>query len=155
MKFAMRKPATRKSLVWALRFGFAALFLFAAVPKLLDPATFARGVEGYRLLPQRGVYAVALALPWLEAFVGLALLGVPWLRRGAWALATLMLAVFAVALGSAAARGLDLRCGCFGGGEPVGAGDAVLRALLTALALVGFRLERGGPAEGWRPDDKI
>jgi hypothetical protein len=130
----------------AFRFGFAALFTFAAIPKLADPAAFARDIEGFRLLPPLAVYLAALALPWMELLIAVVLLAVPRLRLGAWTFTVAFLAIFTVALGSAAARGLDIRCGCFGGNEAVGAKDAALRAVLTILAICGFLIDGIGAA---------
>lgn len=125
-----------------LQIGFAVLFAVAAIPKLADPAAFARDIEGFRLLPPLAVYLAALSLPWMELLIAVALLAVPRLRLGAWTLTTAFLAIFTVALGSAAARGLDIRCGCFGGDEPIRAKDVVLRAVLTGLAVYGLMTER-------------
>lgn len=135
------KP-TRSWCLMALRLGFAALFASAALPKLADPAAFARDLEAYRLLPPLGVYLTALSLPWLELLVAAVLLFLPRFRLGAWAISVVLLAVFVVALGSAASRGLDIHCGCFGGKEPVGTMVVIIRALLLALTSLALLLEQ-------------
>lgn len=130
--------------IWVLRLlrvGFAGLLLVAAWPKLADPTAFSRAVDAYRLLPPLGVYLTALLLPWLEWVVALALIGLPRLRLGAWAVAILLFAVFTAALASAALRGLDIQCGCFGGNSLVRWPDVAVRAVLLGVAAVGAALE--------------
>ncbi len=126
------KPAPLLAL--AARLGFAALLLYAAAPKLLDPAAFATAVGHYRLLPDWGNILVAHTLPWLEAVTALALLLGGRRLAGAWLLATGLSAVFAAAVASAWLRGLDISCGCFGTGSGITGRDVALRALLFAVA---------------------
>ena len=61
--------------------------------------------------------------------------------RGAALVAAAMLAVFMAALTLALLRGIDLRCGCFGGEEPASwrrvGEDAVLLGLALALVFRG------------------
>jgi len=98
---------------WAARALVAGVFLFAGVPKLLDPASFAEAIENYQLLPREHVGWLAVVLPPLEIAIALALVtGVA--KRGAALAAAGMLAVFAVAIGQAVVRGIDIDCGCFG-----------------------------------------
>lgn len=120
------------------RLGFAALLLYAAVPKLLDPAAFATAVGHYRLLPTWGTALVAHALPWLELVTALALLvGRRWLAA-AWLLSTALCAVFLGALASAWLRDLDITCGCFGGTGALTGHDVFLRGVLLALSVAAF-----------------
>ena len=89
------------------------VFLFASVPKLLDPGGFAADLQNYRVLPDALVGHAALYVPAFELAVALALL-FPRYQRGAALLATLLLVVFAGAMAQARVRGIDLSCGCFG-----------------------------------------
>jgi len=91
----------------------AVVFVAAAVPKLLDPGSFAADIHNYRMLPESLTGHAALYVPALELMVALGLLW-PRYQRGAACLATLMLAGFAVAMAQARLRGIDLSCGCFG-----------------------------------------
>ncbi len=96
-----------------LRLILAAVFLFAAFPKLLDPVSFARDIDNYRMLPDAMIGIVALALPVAEIAIGLALVtGLH--ARGAAIVAALLLLAFAGGMVQAIARGIDLDCGCFG-----------------------------------------
>lgn len=97
-----------------LRVGLGATFLYAAATKLPDMAAFAESVANYRLLPPALVPTVAAALIGVELTVGAALVSGR-LARGAALVATGVLAVFTLGLSQALLRGIDLRCGCFGG----------------------------------------
>lgn len=101
------------------RWFVAAVFAFAAWPKLLDPAGFAEAVYRYHLLPDALVNVVAVYLPWLEAVCAVALILIPSLRAGALLTCAGMLVVFIAAMGINLIRGVDITCGCFSvaGGE--------------------------------------
>lgn len=102
-----------RALVLALRLAVAAIFLFAAFPKLLDPVAFARDIDNYRMVPDALIGPLALMLPVAEILVGLALVtGV--YARGAALVAGAMLAGFAAGMIQAILRGINLDCGCFG-----------------------------------------
>jgi uncharacterized membrane protein YphA (DoxX/SURF4 family) len=95
----------------------AAVFIYAGVDKIRDPAQFADSVAAFAILPNALVTPMALGLPMFEVLCGLMVLAPPSRRVGALAL-TLATAMFIVALVSALARGLTLDCGCFGAGAP-------------------------------------
>ena len=116
----------------AVRVGLGALFLYAAVLKIADPMRFAEAVANYRLLPGALVPAAAAALPGVELGVAACLLAGLWGRAAALVVAALM-AVFTAATVQALARGIDLRCGCFGASsDPV-----TLWTVARDVALVG------------------
>ncbi len=119
----MKKFITSKLfriLAFLCRFGLAAVLLLAALPKLQDPAAFAKAILNYRMaVPIIGtnyIYPMALFLPALELIVALALIAGIW-RRGASLLVVGMMLFFIVAISSAMARGLNIDCGCFGATE--------------------------------------
>lgn len=89
-----------------------AIFVYASAGKIIDPSGFAQSIANYRLLPDLLVNISAIWLPWLELFVGVALLSGR-LCKGAAALATLLMTAFTAAVASAYFRGLDISCGCF------------------------------------------
>ena len=95
------------------------VWLVAGFLKLPDPAANVRSVRAYRLLPETIVPLVGHLLPVLEIAVGACLvLGL--LTRVMAVLSALMLAAFVVGIASAWARGLQIECGCFGGGAGPG-----------------------------------
>lgn len=95
---------------------FGGVFIWAGVVKVQDPAQFLVNVRSFHLLPDPFAAWTALLLPWLEIFAGLCVL-TGWLRRGGLLILNVSLVVFAVALIAAWMRGLDVECGCFGGGK--------------------------------------
>jgi uncharacterized membrane protein YphA (DoxX/SURF4 family) len=114
----MRTRAEAVGLVARLVVG--GVWLIAGFKKLPDPAGNVRAVRAYRILPESIVPVVGHGLPILEILVGVCLvLGL--LTRLVALLSALMLAAFIIGIASAWARGLQIECGCFGGG----AGPAV------------------------------
>jgi putative oxidoreductase len=90
-----------------------ALFIYAGVVKIIEPLEFARDIDNYKMLPWRLGVFLALYLPWLEIFCGLALI-TRVLYGGAVFILTALMALFIVITIVAKARGLDVSCGCFG-----------------------------------------
>lgn len=117
-----------------IRFVLAVVFLFAAVPKLMDPAGFVTAIEGFRLVPRPVAWVTAFWLPWLEIVAAIGLLLIP-TERAARLLYGGLLAVFLAILASAAARGLDVDCGCFGAG-PEGTTSSIPGTMLRNFALL-------------------
>src|SRR6056297_2081821 len=89
------RPVRRSetSLAGVARWILAAVFLAAAVPKILDPHGFALAVFRYRLLPYSLVNVAALVVPWSEALAAVVLLAWPRLRPAALLLLTALLLV--------------------------------------------------------------
>ena len=133
---ARRRPAA--ALGWLLRLGLAGLFLVAGALKLGDPAAFAQEIANYQLAPGLAPY-LAIVLPPMEIVAALALLAGPrpWRQAGALALGALAL-VFTGAVATAAARGLDISCACFGAGSSAVGWTTVARnvGLVAAAALL-------------------
>ena len=90
-----------------------ALFVYAGVIKVIDPVEFARDIDNYKMLPWPVAVWLALYLPWLEIFCGLALI-TRVLHRGGVFIVTGLMSLFIIASIVAKARGLDVSCGCFG-----------------------------------------
>ena len=106
----------RAELAWTvLRLALGALFIYAAVHKIITPGAFAQEVNNYKLLPPALVSPFALVVPWLEFFCGAALVVNRW-RLGASVLIAAMLAGFTAAVASAVTRHLNVSCGCFKSG---------------------------------------
>ncbi|NUR07588.1 MAG: DoxX family protein [Nocardioidaceae bacterium] len=91
------------------------VWIVAGALKLPDPAGNVRAVRAYRLLPETVVPTVGHALPVLEILVGVCLVcGL--LTRVAALVSAVLLVAFIVGIAAAWARGLQIECGCFGGG---------------------------------------
>jgi len=91
------------------------VWLVAGFLKLSAGAASVRAVRAYHLLPEGVVPTVGHALPALEIVVGLSLV-VGVLTRAAAVLSAVLLVAFIVGIAAAWARGLQIDCGCFGGG---------------------------------------
>lgn len=121
-----------KGLRWsqvAARLIMAGIFIYASIDKIAHPATFAKDVYNYQILPDALINLTALILPWLELFLGLCLVAGIWLP-GAVITVNGLLIVFIASLILNLARGLDVNCGCFstGGDAPaISAGWYLLR----------------------------
>jgi len=89
------------------------IFVYAGVVKVLDPVQFANDIDNYKTLPWFVSVRLAVYLPWLEIFCGLALI-FRFLYRGGLSILTVLIAVFIGATIAAKMRGLDITCGCFG-----------------------------------------
>ena len=110
------------ALNWLLRVVVAAVFAWAAVTKIGDPASFLTAIRTFHALPDLGAVLLALWLPWAELVGGGAIFWPRHRSAALWALLALTI-VFLGALGQAWLRGLDINCGCFGGAASVrGAG---------------------------------
>ncbi len=135
-------PKAQRMIVLGLRLVIAAVFVAAAVPKLLDPVAFAQDIENYHATPESLIGPLAVALPVLELVVAAALItGVH--APGAALVAAVMLLVFAGGMAQAIARGIDLDCGCFGTAtETQVSGLTITRNLLLTLACVPIVLAR-------------
>jgi uncharacterized membrane protein YphA (DoxX/SURF4 family) len=91
------------------------VWIWAGATKLSDPYAARLAVRAYQLLPVGLADTVGNLLPVLEIVVGAALvLGL--LTRGAAVISALLFVAFIVGISSAWARGLQIDCGCFGGG---------------------------------------
>lgn len=91
------------------------VWLYAGAIKVTDPAASIAAVRAYQLLPSSVAEAVGIALPAVEIVVGLALvLGV--LTRGAAVVSAVLFLAFIIGIASVWSRGIEIDCGCFGGG---------------------------------------
>jgi uncharacterized membrane protein YphA (DoxX/SURF4 family) len=102
-----------KVVAWIVRVVVGGAFVVAGALKVLQPGTFAADIGNYRLLPHEAINLLAITLPWIEVVAGLLLVAGIW-KRASVSLIVVMLIVFLIAIGQALARGLDVRCGCFG-----------------------------------------
>ncbi|MGH3352964.1 MAG: DoxX family protein [Nocardioides sp.] len=91
------------------------VFLAAGLAKLPEPAITEQAVRGYQLLPWQLAPAYAIAMPIAEIVLGAMLILGLFTRTAAVAIA-LGLCSFIVGITAAWARGLNIDCGCFGGG---------------------------------------
>ena len=91
------------------------VWLVAGLLKVSDGAASVRAVRAYDLLPEAVVPTVGHALPAVEIVVGLALVAGA-LTRAVAVVSALLFVAFIIGIATAWARGLQIECGCFGGG---------------------------------------
>ncbi len=99
-----------------------AVLLVAGGLKVTSPAASALTVRAFQMLPYDLAGYVGYALPVVEILVGLLLIAGLFTRVSALVGGLLMLA-FVIGITSAWMRGLNIDCGCFGGGGTVGASE--------------------------------
>ncbi|MFC7624945.1 MauE/DoxX family redox-associated membrane protein [Microlunatus sp. GCM10028923] len=121
------------------------VLIAAGAIKMVNLADSAAGVRAYQLLPDAMAGAVGWTIPFFSILLGLVLLAGAVTRIAAIVSAVLMILFLAV-VASAAARGLSVDCGCFGGGGEVAPGQAeygieVIRTL-GLLACAGWLIVR-------------
>jgi uncharacterized membrane protein YphA (DoxX/SURF4 family) len=109
-------------------------FVVAALPKLVDPPSFAHMIYNYRIVPGTFVNVLALVMPWFELLAGLALILGIWTRTSA-ALVGALLLVFIVAISLNLARTNAIDCGCF----DVSAANKTAQERLADMRLVVLR----------------
>ncbi|MDP3893958.1 MauE/DoxX family redox-associated membrane protein [Nocardioides sp.] len=91
------------------------VWIAAGVLKLPEPSSSVRAVRAYQILPEAVVPTVGYLLPLVEVVVGVCLvLGV--LVRFNAAVSAVLFLVFILGIASVWARGIEIDCGCFGGG---------------------------------------
>jgi uncharacterized membrane protein YphA (DoxX/SURF4 family) len=108
----LREWLTHPWLTVRVQIALGAIFVVAALPKILDPPSFAHMIYNYKLVPGAAINALALVMPWVELLVGLALILGVWPREAA-SLAGLLLFVFIAAIAVNLGRGRAVDCGCF------------------------------------------
>jgi uncharacterized membrane protein YphA (DoxX/SURF4 family) len=135
----------------AARLLLATVWAWAAIAKIAGPDAAVRAVRAYQLLPETLVRPVAWGLPFAELALAV-LLAAGLATRLAAVCSAVLLGLFMVAVASAWARGLQIHCGCFGGGGPatgVRAGDYLLELVRDAGLLAVATLL------AWQPHSRL
>ena len=96
-----------------LRILLAGFFIWSGVVKLVDLKAFVETVANYQLLDRPLDAYVGYFVPWLEVFVGLAVLSGIFLRAGLFLYGGMLLC-FSAAIIWVWSQGLNINCGCFG-----------------------------------------
>ena len=88
------------------------IFVVAALPKIVDPPSFAHMIYNYKIMPWALVNPMALIMPWIELLSGLALILGIW-KGTARTIIGILLLTFIAAISINLARGNAIDCGCF------------------------------------------
>ena len=125
----------------AARWILGVTFVYASYNKILAPAVFAKIIYGYDLFPAVFINLIAIIVPFLELFTGLALI-IGLYPRSASLIVNGMLLTFITALSLNLIRGHEFNCGCFSinsNGQGIFAGPLIFRDfVLLALGLYIF-----------------
>lgn len=135
----MKKIFSNQYFLLLGRIFIAIVFIYAGAEKISDPAGFSQSIYNYRLIPNEIVNFLAISLPWIELISGILLFFGISVRENSAIIGTLLL-VFIIAVAISMLRGLDIECGCFGKGSPVGwkkIGENLLMTIIC-LALLAF-----------------
>jgi uncharacterized membrane protein YphA (DoxX/SURF4 family) len=103
---------TSRWLTIRVQLALGAIFVAAALPKIVDPPSFAHMIYNYRIVPGPLVNLMGLTMPWIELMSGLALILGVWKRTAAGLVAALLLS-FIIAVSINLARDNAIDCGCF------------------------------------------
>jgi uncharacterized membrane protein YphA (DoxX/SURF4 family) len=120
------------------------VLFIAGYLKVSAPDKSQMAVRAYEMLPISVANTLGLILPFIEVAIG-ALLILGSLTRVVAALGGFTMVIFIIAISQAWARGLNIDCGCFGGGGAVEPGQTkYLQEILrdTGLALLAAYLIR-------------
>ena len=107
-----REALTHPWLTVRMQIALGAIFVAAALPKIVDPPSFAHMIYNYRILPGNLVNVSAIVLPWIEIAAGLALILGVWVKA-ARNLIVAMLVAFIIAITINLLRNNAIDCGCF------------------------------------------
>src|ERR1700694_1020035 len=89
---------THPWLTLRVQIALGVIFVVAALPKIVDPPSFAHMIYNYRLVPAALNNLMALVMPWIELLAGLALILGIW-RGTARTIIGVLLLTFIVAIG--------------------------------------------------------
>ena len=109
---------TAKILHWLCRLILAGVFIYSGYVKVQEPLQFAVAISGYKMVPENLIFPMAQSLPWVEIFLGLAIL-IGWKIRYFSAATAALLFFFIVVLAITISRGIEANCGCFGLDEKI------------------------------------
>jgi uncharacterized membrane protein len=129
----------------------AAVLLLACFYKIIYPYDFARVVSKYALLPDAAVNVFALALPWIELVLAIALLFSRSFREAAAWGSIVLLLMFIVAISIKLFQGAEIHCGCFSSaaasGSTIGPANLFRNIGLVILCAFAIYVERAHPAK--------
>lgn len=128
------------------------VWLAAGLSKVGDPEASVRAVRAYQLVPDPLERTLGYALPLLEICLGV-LLVIGLAQRLAAIASAVLLAGFVVGIATAWARGLQIECGCFGGGGAAAGEDATAAYKWDIARDVGLLVLAGLLA--WRPTSRL
>lgn len=136
-----------------LRVIISGIFIYAAIPKIINPQAFYLDILGYNIVDGELAKTIALWLPWVEIIAALGVMAGIWLIVNL-RLIQVMLSMFVILLILTLIRGIDADCGCFGTASGQVTwwhvfGDTVL-LFITTFLITWARFERQQRPAGGR-----
>ncbi len=131
-----------------VRIGLGSVLIIAGGLKAVNPQKSAMAVRAYEVLPIPVANFFGFVLPWSEIAIGLLLILGAFVRIAGLLSAAIML-LFILAISQAGLRGLNIDCGCFGGGGKVAEGETKYLAEIfrdigfMLMGLYAYRFPRG------------
>ena len=125
-----------KYFIICIRLILGTVFLWASFDKILDPASFAKNISNYHVVPFGLENTIAIILPWLEFFIGTGLiLGI--MVDGSIMISSFLLLLFNILIAQAIIRGFNIECGCgLKEGQMVGIGKILENFILLGIAYI-------------------
>ena len=125
-----------KYFIICIRLILGTVFLWASFDKILDPASFAKNISNYHVVPFGLENTIAIILPWLEFFIGTGLiLGI--MVDGSIMISSFLLLLFNILITQAIIRGFNIECGCgLKEGQMVGVGKILENFTLLGIAYI-------------------
>ena len=125
-----------KYFIICIRLILGTVFLWASFDKILDPASFAKNISNYHVVPFGLENLVAISLPWLEFFIGTGLiLGI--MVDGSIMISSFLLLLFNILIAQAIIRGFNIECVCgLKEGQMVGVGKILENFTLLGIAYI-------------------
>ena len=125
-----------KYFIISLRLILGTVFLWASFDKILDPASFAKNISNYHVVPFGLENVIAIILPWLEFLIGTGMiLGV--MVDGSIIISSFLLLLFNILIAQAIIRGFNIECGCgLKEGQMVGVGKIFENFALFGIAYI-------------------
>ena len=108
----MKRILTNPWLTIRIQIALGIIFVVAALPKIVDPPSFAHMIYNYHLAPGALINFMALVMPWIELLCGLALILGIW-QGTARSIIGALLITFVLAIAINLVRGNAIDCGCF------------------------------------------
>ncbi len=129
-----------------VRILIGSLFIYSSIFKIIDPAAFAGSVAQYGILTENLVPYAAIAIPYMEIFIGICLV-LGFSIRPASTAGIMLMIIFMAGIIYNMAYGKTFDCGCFelsylGISETIGWGLLIRDAVLTALFWSLYHVDR-------------
>lgn len=130
----MKLLLTNKYYLLISRYILGIVFIYAGAEKISNPDAFAQAIINYKLFPIWIINITAITLPWIELVTGILLIFRVYIKINSGIILSLLL-VFEIIIIISLLRGLNIDCGCFGGGTKIGITKLLENFLLILISI--------------------